>query len=234
MTQTASATDHTAARIREGRVVWMGTGVPYEDALAIQRRLAAARVDGAIPDTLLLLEHSPVYTAGRRSLQEHVLSELGAPLIETDRGGQTTFHGPGQLVGYPLVHLGDAALGPKSYVNALEHALIDALAALSIKAWCEDGVTAVWTRQGKIAAIGVRVTRSVTMHGFALNVTTDLRAFDAIVPCGIIDRSVTSLEAEAGRAPAMAAVREAVTDALGVGLRVRWQPTSLDDLLRSA
>ena len=233
MTQTASTADHAAARIREGRVVWMGTGVPYEDTLAIQRRLAAARVDGVVPDTLLLLEHMPVYTAGRRSLQEHVLSELDAPLIETDRGGQTTFHGPGQLVGYPIIHLGDAALGPKSYVNALEHALIDALASLGVKAWCEDGVTAVWTDQGKIAAIGVRVTRGVTMHGFALNIATDLRAFDAIVPCGIIDRPVTSLEAVTGRAPAMAAVREVITGALGVGLRIRWQPASLDDLLRS-
>lgn len=233
MTQTASTADHTAARIREGRVVWMGTGVPYEDTLATQRRLAAARVDGVVPDMLLLLEHMPVYTAGRRSLQEHVLSELDAPLIETDRGGQTTFHGPGQLVGYPIIHLGDAVLGPKSYVNALEHALIDALASLGVKAWCEDGVTAVWTDQGKIAAIGVRVTRGVTMHGFALNIATDLRAFDAIVPCGIIDRPVTSLEAVTGRAPAMAAVREAITGALGVGLRIRWQPASLDDLLRS-
>ena len=147
---------------------------------------------------LLLLGHAPVYTAGRRSVPEDVLAQLDAPLVETDRGGQTTYHGPGQLVGYPIVSLAELGLGPKRYVEAVESALIAALAGYGVSAHREEGLTGVWTDAGKIAAIGVKVSRGVTMHGFALNVATDLRAYEAIVPCGIANRPVTSLHAFLG------------------------------------
>lgn len=174
-------------------VFYLGAGVDYHEAWELQRRYAAERADGLRGDTLLLLEHAPVYTAGRRSLPEHVLAALMAPLVETDRGGQVTYHGPGQLVGYPIVGLADLGLGPKAYVRVLEAALVDTLAALGVQAHVEDGLTGVWTERGKIAAIGVRIMRGVTMHGFALNVTTDLSAYNPIVPCGIAGRPVTSI-----------------------------------------
>ena len=213
---------------RVGRVRWLGEGVDYRATWDLQRRLAAQRADGLVPDTLLLLEHSPVYTAGRRAVPEHLLAELGAPLVETDRGGQTTYHGPGQLVGYPIVSLRELGLGPREYVTALEGAIIDTLGAMGIQAWREDGLTAVWTAQGKVAAIGVKISRAVTLHGFALNVTTDLSAYDAIVPCGITGRSVVSVEsarASTGVAvPPMAHVRSLITDALAQRLGIAWKP----------
>ena len=207
----------------EGRLAWLGAGVPYGEAWALQKRLAALRSEERIPDTLLLLEHAPVYTAGRRAVAEHIVGALPEPLVETDRGGQTTYHGPGQLVGYPIVSLRAHGLGPRSYVDALEHAVIDALARFGVRAWCEPGLTAVWTAQGKIAAFGVKVSRGVTLHGFALNVSTDLAAYAPIIPCGITDRPVASMAAILGEAPPMAAVRSAVVDELGARLGVAWR-----------
>ena len=208
-------------------VVWLGTGVDYADALALQRRTAAARAEGRAPDTLLLLEHAAVYTAGRRSPSEHVLGPLSAPLVETDRGGQVTYHGPGQLVGYPIVGLRDLGLGPKAYVCALEAALEAALAGLGVESHTEDGLTGVWTARGKVAAIGVRITRGVAMHGFALNVSTDLAAYAPIVPCGIDDRPVTSITEILGRPVEAAEVNDLVVRSLGRALGLRWAEGSL-------
>ncbi len=208
---------------REGVAHWLGEGIDYAWALELQRDLAARRAAGEVSDTLLLLTHAPVYTAGLRSLPEHILAELRAPLIETDRGGQVTYHGPGQLMGYPIVSLTELGLGPKRYVSALEHALITGLRESGVEAHCEEGLTGVWTRAGKIAAIGVRVARGVTTHGFALNVYTDLSAYSAIVPCGIADRPVTSMS-ELLRAPLdLAPIGRAVAEALGAEIGVQWR-----------
>ena len=205
-----------------GRAVWLGADVDYGDALVMQRRIAAERAEGRAPDTLLLLEHAAVYTAGRRSPADHILGPLAAPPVETDRGGQVTYHGPGQLVGYPVIGLADLGLGPKSYVCALEAALEAALAEIGVETHTEEGLTGVWTASGKIAAIGVRVSRGVTTHGFALNVATDLRAYVPIVPCGIADRPVTSVSEVLGRPVAVSDLRAPVVRCLGRALGVRW------------
>lgn len=210
----------------EGQAAWLGTDVPYEEAWVLQKRLAALRSEGRIPDTLLLLEHAPVYTAGRRAVAEHVVGTLPAPLVETDRGGQTTYHGPGQLVGYPIVSLREHRMGPRSYVDALEGAVIAALARFGVRAWCEPGLTAVWTEAGKIAAFGVKVSRGVTLHGFALNVSTDLARYASIIPCGIADRPIASIASALGEAPPMAEARAAVTEELGVRLGIAWREVS--------
>ncbi|MEX2598163.1 MAG: lipoyl(octanoyl) transferase LipB [Dehalococcoidia bacterium] len=204
------------------RSQWLGAGVDYYAAWDLQRRYAIERAEGRRGETLLLLEHAPVYTAGRRSLPAHVLGDLAAPLVETDRGGQVTYHGPGQLVGYPIVSLRALGIGPKAYVRALELALVDALGGLGVPAYTEPGLTGVWTNQGKIAAIGVKITQGVAMHGFALNVSTDLTAYDAIVPCGLPDRQVTSIAGVLGAAPPMASVRETVVATLGTRLGIAW------------
>ncbi|MXW29294.1 MAG: lipoyl(octanoyl) transferase LipB [Chloroflexi bacterium] len=206
-----------------GEVHWLGEGIDYAWAWGLQRELLEQRVAGERGDTLLLLGHAPVYTAGRRSVPEDVLSQLDAPLVETDRGGQTTYHGPGQLVGYPIVSLADLGLGPRRYVAAVESALLAALGEYGIPAHREQGLTGVWTTAGKIAAIGVKVSRGVTMHGFALNVATDLRAYDAIVPCGIGDRPVTSLHALLSRAPDLKEAAYVVAEALGASLGIAWR-----------
>jgi lipoyl(octanoyl) transferase len=202
--------------------MWLGTDIDYQSAWDLQSLMVAERADGAIPDTLLLLEHAPVYTAGPRAPQEHVLGELAAPLVRTDRGGQVTYHGPGQLVGYPIVDLASKRLGPKAYVRRLEAALIEALAEFAVTSHSEDGLTGVWTSRGKIAAIGVKISRGISMHGFALNVGTDLAAYAPIVPCGIFDRAVTSMAEVLGEAPRMDAVREAVARTLGERLSATW------------
>jgi lipoyl(octanoyl) transferase len=189
--------------------------VHYSEGLEIQRRVVAARKAGQIADTLLLLEHPPVLTLGRNSKRENVLAtdELlrakGVELHEINRGGDVTYHGPGQLVGYPIVDLrGDLPgkkgphLGPVDFVRLLEEALIRTCGEFRVMAQRIKGRTGVWTlangaiAEKKIAALGVHVSQGVTSHGFALNVTTDLRDFEWIVPCGIADREVTSLELE--------------------------------------
>ena len=220
-------TTRPTAALAPPTVAWLGTGVDYADALALQRRTAAARAEGRAPDTLLLLEHAAVYTAGRRSPPEHVIGPLSAPLVETDRGGQVTYHGPGQLVGYPIVGLRELGLGPKAYVCALEAALEEALADLGVASHTEDGLTGVWTARGKIAAIGVRITRGVAMHGFSLNVSTDLAAYAPIVPCGIEDRPVTSVTDVLGRTVEVAEVKDLVVRSLGHALGLRWGEGSL-------
>lgn len=205
------------------RVIWLGAGVDYREAWELQRHIAGERASARSPDTLLLLEHAAVYTAGRRSPPEHVRGPLNAPLVETDRGGQVTYHGPGQLVGYPIVGLAELGLGPRAYVRALERALADTLAVLGVETHTEDGLTGVWTARGKIAAIGVKIARGVAIHGFALNVSTDLAAYDPIVPCGIEDRPVTSVSHVLGKLVEVADVRQVLVQALGGRLGILWR-----------
>jgi lipoyl(octanoyl) transferase len=188
-------------------MVWAGR-VPYLEAWQRQRELHAARVADAIPDTALLLEHEPVYTAGKRTeAWERPLDAPGvAPVVDVDRGGRITWHGPGQLTGYPIVRLPDP-VDVVAYVRRLEDALIAVSAAFDVVGPRVDGRSGVWISADpstgrptrKVAAIGIRVARGVTMHGFALNCDCDLAAFAAIVPCGITDAGVTSLTGEAGR-----------------------------------
>ncbi|MCW2808811.1 MAG: lipB [Marmoricola sp.] len=176
--------------------------VDYLEAWDRQRRLHADVVAGR-PGTVLLLEHSPVYTAGKRT-EPHERPADGTPVIEVDRGGKITFHGPGQLVGYPIVKLPDHVL-VVDYVRRLEEALIGVCADLGVATARVPGRSGVWLQAGggrperKIAAIGIRVSRGVTMHGFALNCDVDLSWYDRFVPCGIADAGVTSLSAELGR-----------------------------------
>ena len=190
----------------ELQVVRAGT-VDYEDAWARQRELHEQRVAGTAPDTMLLLEHPSVYTAGRRT-SVHERPQDGTPVVDVDRGGKITWHGPGQLVGYPIIALTDP-VDVVAYVRRLEEALIEVCAGFGLATGRVEGRSGVWvaadapgegTRpERKVAAIGVRVARGVTMHGFALNCDPDLAAFGAIVPCGIPDAGVTSLSAELGR-----------------------------------
>ena len=199
--------------------------VDYREAWDYQRDLARKRALGEIPDTLLLLEHPPVYTTGRRGAGANLrVSEtvLGAPLIETDRGGDITFHGPGQLVAYPIIDLRAAGLTVVSYVRALEETIIRNCRAYGIEGGTECGLTGVWVGDKKIAAIGVRVGKPagaeggwVTGHGLALNVDVDLSWFERIVPCGIADRGVTSIGALTGDAPAISDVAEALARNFG-------------------
>ncbi len=176
----------------------LGT-IPYEQAWEFQRSLATERAEGRRDDTLLLLEHPSVYTAGRRTLPEERPFD-GTPVIDVDRGGKITWHGPGQLVGYPILRLAEP-FDVVAHVRRLEAVLIDACAELGLETRRVDGRSGVWTLDGqrKVAAIGVRVTRGVTMHGFALNCDPDLAAFGRIVPCGIADAGVSSLSRELGK-----------------------------------
>jgi len=194
------------------RVRWLGR-VPYGEADELQRAL----LERAADDYLLLLEHPPVYTLGKSADPAHVLvppASVGADLVRADRGGDVTYHGPGQLVGYPIVTLPEWRAGQRdvvAYVRRLEAVLIAALADLGVQAGRDDGYTGVWVGDEKVAAIGVRVSQGRTRHGFALNVDPDLSMFGHIVPCGIADRGVTSLAARLGAAPTMQQVVDAVT-----------------------
>ncbi len=176
----------------------------YLETWELQRRLVGMRQRGDIPDVLLFVEHPPTYTLGRSGKREHllvteeVLAAAGADFIESDRGGDITFHGPGQVVGYPILDLRRWATDVHAYLRALEETLILALGRLGIEAGREPGYTGVWHSGGKIAAIGIRVSRWVTSHGFALNVATDLDCFRRIVPCGIVGRGVSSMESVLG------------------------------------
>ncbi|MHA3021029.1 lipoyl(octanoyl) transferase LipB [Mycobacterium sp. BMJ-28] len=195
----------------------LGT-VDYADAWALQREIADARVAGG-PDTLLLLEHPAVYTAGKRTLPQERPTD-GTPVIDTDRGGKITWHGPGQLVGYPIIGLTEP-LDVVNFVRRLEEALITVCAGLGVRTGRVDGRSGVWVPGAparKVGAIGIRVARAVTLHGFALNCDCDLGAFGGIIPCGIADAGVTSLTAELGRRVAVNDVTGAVSDAVAAAL----------------
>lgn len=191
--------------------------IDYLAAWQLQRELADARVAGG-PDTLLLLEHPPVYTAGKRT-EEHERPIDGGPVVDVDRGGKITWHGPGQLVGYPVIGLAEP-LDVVNYVRRLEQSLISVCGEYGLDAARVEGRSGVWLLPTngrparKIAAIGIRVARGTALHGFALNCDCDLGAFSAIVPCGIADAGVTSLTAEVGRRVSVDDVRERVAEAV--------------------
>ena len=204
--------------------------VPYAEALAWQRTLAQARIEGRLAnDLLLLLEHPPVVTLGRASHAAHVLRREGIDIFEIERGGDVTFHGPGQLVGYPILDLTAHKPDLHWYLRTLEEALMRGLAALGIPAGRNPPFTGVWTRGRKIASIGIHVKQWVTWHGFALNVTTDLAQFARIVACGIQGVEMTSIERERGAgsgerslwAQAVQAVTQGFEAAFGVEAIVR-------------
>jgi lipoyl(octanoyl) transferase len=219
----------------------------YAAALALQQQVSALRQQESIGDVLLLVEHPPVLTLGRNAHREHVvageelLARRGIRLFETNRGGDVTYHGPGQLVAYPILHLRSFTppVGIVDYLRKLEEVLIRACADCGVLTQRAPGRAAgVWTMPGgsvaekKIAALGVHVARGVTTHGFALNVTTDLSDFELIVPCGIRDRGVTSIEAEVDTAPSLGQVASSVSRHFGrvFGRQMVWVE-ALDDLL---
>ena len=183
---------------------WLGR-VPYQRAWDLQRSLVEQVRAGAAPSTLLLLEHPHVYTMGRKANEDNVLWDeaerrrRSVDLVWSDRGGDVTYHGPGQLVGYPVVDLAGNGLDLLVYLRTLEQSLIDYLAGLGIRGSAVPGLTGVWTDAGKVAAIGVKSNGGVVSHGFALNLTTEMDYFGGIVPCGLVDKEVTSVELLTGR-----------------------------------
>ena len=208
--------------------------VPYLEGLELQRRLARERIDGRLDrDLLLLLEHPPVVTLGRGAHAEHVLRPEGIDVVEVERGGDVTYHGPGQLVGYPVFDLRGHRQDLHWYLRTLEQALIEGLALLGIPAGRNPGYTGVWTGGRKIASIGVHVKQWVTWHGFALNVSTDLGAFDRIVPCGIPGVEMTSVRREMRDEKPEPALQEAARGAVIRGFAVAFDVDArpLDALL---
>src|SRR5436309_11801433 len=210
--------------------------VPYADGVAIQDRLREARQADALPDVLLLLEHDPVYTKGRRSeradlpMGEDWYRAQGIEVADTNRGGRVTYHGPGQLVGYPIVRVSDVI----EYVRTMERAVIAALRDEGVDAEVRPGLTGVWVGDRKIGSIGVHVSRGVTMHGFAVNVDCDLQPFEWIVPCGIDGVRMTSLYVETKRTDAMWCLRKRVAWRLAQELRLRQRIVTLDRVLAAA
>jgi len=204
----------------------------YREAWRLQQALAQERADGLGHDVLLLLEHPPTYTIGRGGDEGAFLTPttdleaMGAAVHHVDRGGRVTFHGPGQLVGYPIIDLAEWRMDVHAYLRALEDVLILALAGLGLAAGRKPGYTGVWMGDEKIGAIGVKVSRWVTTHGFALNVTCDLGWFGHIVPCGLKGKGVTSIELAGGGRPPLATVAEQVTEHFGrvFARRMVWLP----------
>jgi lipoyl(octanoyl) transferase len=210
------------------RAAWFGS-VEYPAAWAWQRELFLARLDGDCGDSLMLLEHPPTYTLGRRAVEDDLVTSeadyraRGISLYKVDRGGRATYHGPGQLVGYPILALGDR-YDVVTYLRNLEEILIRTAADLGVESHRDEGHTGVWVGRNKIGAIGVKITRGITMHGFAFNVTTDLSMFEGIVPCGIQGRWVTSVEAETGRTYSVKEVGSVAANHLAAvfGLPLVW------------
>jgi len=215
--------------------------IPYAEAYALQRRIVAARKLGAIGDVLLFCEHPHVITQGRNGKREHllasesVLRQKGVEFFETSRGGDVTYHGPGQIVAYPILNLGAIRRDVVWYARMLEEAMIRATAEFGIVAGREVGKTGVWVggekSSEKLAAIGVHISRWVTSHGLAYNVSTDLRYFDLIVPCGIADRKATSLEKLLERRIEVNEVQSKLAKNIGEVLGLEWRPTGCADLM---
>ena len=208
--------------------------VGYADALELQRRLHRQVADGALPDLLLLLEHPHVYTLGRRGREEDLLctekERLGVEVHRTDRGGEVTYHGPGQLVGYPIVDLRRWGGGPLVYVRALEAVLSATLGEFGLSPHSGEKPTGVWVGDAKIAAIGVKISRGVTMHGFALNVAPDLSYFGRIVPCGMPDAQVTSMAALRTGEMTVEQVVPVLTERFGETFGLRVSRRSLEEV----
>ena len=218
--------------------LWVATfgRLPYGEAVALQDRFRSARQDGAIPDSLLLLEHDPVYTRGRRTpasdlpMGDDWYRSQGIEVEDTSRGGRVTYHGPGQLVGYPIVGVGDVI----EYVRTLERAVIAALGDEGVQARVRVGLTGIWVGERKIGSIGVHVSRGITMHGFAVNVDCDLQPFEWIVPCGIDGVRMTSLLAETGRTGAMRCFRKRMAWRFAEAFGLRQRIVTADRLLAAA
>jgi lipoate-protein ligase B len=209
--------------------------MPYGEAWALQRALVTARQDARVADTVLLVEHPPVITIGRAGRQAHILepekdlARRGIEVYWIERGGDVTYHGPGQLVGYPILDLRGLDEDVVRYVRLLETMLIDALRPFGIAAEAQRGYAGVWVGGAKIAAVGVAVKRKVTMHGFALNVDPDLSHFDLINPCGL-GKPVTSMARALGRSVSLAEVHPEVSRALGVHFRVEFHPVGVHEV----
>ena len=183
----------------------------YEDAWNLQKQLQSQRISGQIEDHLLLVEHFPVYTLGKNSPKEHLLVQESESIsiIQTDRGGNITFHGPGQLVGYPILDLNHYKKSVSWYMRELEQLIIDVLKEYNINAGRKKGLTGPWVRDKKIAALGVRISKWVTMHGFSLNINPDLKYYQGIIPCGISEYGVTSMAKILGEnVPSMMEIKE--------------------------
>jgi lipoyl(octanoyl) transferase len=228
----------TAHELVFDHVGFGASAVPYQRGWDLQRQVHDQRVHDAIPDTCLLLEHEPVYTAGKRTgATDRPAGDPGAPVIDVDRGGKITWHGPGQLTGYPVIKLPDP-VDVVAYVRTLEEALIGVCADFGVRTGRVEGRSGVWVSGAgngpdrKVASIGIRVARGVTMHGFALDCDCDLSWFGRIVPCGIPDAVMTSLSAEAGRPVTVADVigvtERRIAEALGAS---RWREARKDQPL---
>jgi lipoyl(octanoyl) transferase len=226
--------------MNQGLQVELGL-IGYAEAYALQRRIVAARKAEAIEDVFLLCEHPHVITQGRNGkrehllVSEHVLRQKGVEFYESSRGGDITYHGPGQVVGYPIVNLSAIRRDVVWYVRMLEETMIRATAEFGIAARRVAGKTGIWVDQGnaeeKLGAIGVHISRWVTSHGFAYNVSTDLRFFDLIVPCGIADRKATSLEKLLGRAVGESEVAQRLAKHLGELFGLELRKTSRKEFL---
>ena len=185
---------------------------PYQEVWDLQKEMQAKRINTQIEDTLILVEHEPVYTLGKNADENHLLQnrDESVGVFQIERGGDITFHGPGQLVGYPILDLSNYKKSVSWYMRTLEQVTIDVLDEIGIEAKRGEGLTGVWVGDEKIAAQGVRISRWVTMHGFALNVNTDLSFYDGIIPCGIFDHGVTSIEQLLGEKQDMETVKQVV------------------------
>ena len=188
----------------------------YKEVLNLQKKMQQQRIDKEIYDTLILVEHEPVYTLGKNASMNHLLQsrDKSVGVFNIERGGDITFHGPGQLVGYPIIDLSNYKKSVSWYMRKLEQLTIDVLFEFGIIATRIQGLTGVWVGQEKIAAQGVRISRWVTMHGFALNVNPDLSYYDGIIPCGIFDRGITSMEELLGKTQDMERVKSIVIEKL--------------------
>jgi len=227
-----------ASVTHRGNLMIFPTPLAYADAWELQQRLHRDRLVGRCPDTLLLLQHRPVFTLGRRTLPAHLpggeqaLRRSGAAVEHVTRGGSVTYHGPGQLLCYPIVKLARIAPGPKLYVRLLEEMVIAVLADWDLEGMRVEGAPGIWVRTsqglGKVASIGVRIDRGVTMHGLALNVDLDLTPFSLVVPCGLEFSNTTSM-AEASRSPMhLPTVAEQVAEHCSRRLRLAWQTRPMD------
>lgn len=209
--------------------------IDYSSSWELQKALAQQRADGRLSNILLLLEHPHVYTIGRRGKESDLLltpaevAAFGIQVLRVDRGGEVTYHGPGQLIGYPIVDLRPWG-GPNKYMRTLEEVLIKTLREFGVEAGRIVGLTGVWVGEKKIAALGVRVSRGITTHGFALNVSPDLSYFDHIVPCGTPDKGVTSMERHLGRRVGVEEVVPALVRHFGEEFGWETTPASLESL----
>jgi lipoate-protein ligase B len=219
-------------RSRKGWLINLGR-VDYDDGLALQAEFERKRKEGEVPDLFILLEHEPVYTMGRSTdpdnllLDRDDLEKRGIKVREIRRGGDITFHGPGQLVGYPIIDLQDHKKDAHWYLRSLEKVLINACDHYGVKCYTIEGMTGVWCDGGKIAAIGVGISKWVTTHGFAMNVNTDLGFFGGIIPCGINNKPVTSLQAQLGKKLDMPEVRAVTANAFSAVFDIQLETKDL-------